>query len=570
MYKSQPLTRALLTARSAVRLKPVQIYGRFFSPPGKPLSPGSTANVPHWKGLPGLPQICKECSALGHDTGALIEGRFSFLNRQITFPEEVNWSAPETERLWRYHLHYLGWALALALDGSPRCLTVLEKRVTEWLQSNLPGSSEGWEPFPLSLRIVNLAYILSLTGVLSTRLTEILRASLAVQVRALLRGIEHSLQGNHLVKNGKALLVAGLAYQGPEAEKWFRSGFALLEREMEAQVYQDGGHGDRCAMYQAQVLLDYLESIALLKAAGRPFPKDWHKRLEAMVVYLDAICHPDGLPALFGDTSISCIPPKERLVKLARDLGIKTEFLDGCASHEFPDSSYVIARDLRRGNYLILDSGAQGNAIESAHYHCQFFSYELSLAGRRVVTDTGVSSYEIGPERTLNRSSWAHNTVSWKNREPAEIWGAFRLARRAQILCREVECAAAGALRFKGRMKGFYPGATRGCWEREVGWMPEGRLEIVDTWLAPKAIGNIVSRIHFAPGLRLSDEGGGNWGIYADTGPRISSLQVSQGTATLTRTPYHPSFGESHDRDCIEITLVKNSARYRILSALSQ
>jgi len=511
-----------------------------------------------------------ECGALGHEPDALVEGRFSFLNRQLAFPEEVDWSAPGTERLWRYHLHYLGWALALALDGSPHCLAVLDKRVTEWLQKNFPGSSEGWEPFPLSVRIVNLAYILSLAGVLSNRLAEMLRTSLAIQARALRGGIEHSLQGNHLIKNGKALLVAGLAYQGAEAEEWFRTGLALLERELGVQVYPDGGHGDRCAMYHAQVLLDYLESIALLEAGGRPCPKDWHDRLETMAVYLDAICHPDGLPALFGDTSISCTPPKERLAKLARELDMEPDFLDGCVSHEFPDSSYVMARDLRRGNYLILDSGAEGNAIEAAHYHCQSFSYELSLGGRRVVTDTGISSYEIGPERTLNRSSWSHNTVSWKDRELAEIWGAFRLARLAQILGREVECTTPGALRFKGRMRGFYPGANRGSWEREVDWTPEGRLQIVDTWLAPRAAESIVSRIHFAPGLRLCDESGGNYGVYLDTGPRIAMLQVGQGTATRTKTSYHPSFGESQERDCIEIALVKNSARYQIMSALSE
>ena len=323
-------------------------------------------------------------------------------------------------------------------------------------------------------------------------------------------------------------------------------------------------------MYQSQVLQDYLESIALLKAAGRPFPKDWRERLEAMVVYLDATCHPDGLPALFGDTSISCMPRKEQLVKLARELGIEPEFLAGCAGHEFPDSSYVMARNLRCGNCLILDSGAEGNALEAAHYHCQFFSYEMSLGGRRVVTDTGVLSYETGPDRALDRSSWAHNTISWKNREPAEIWSAFRLARRGQILRREVEFPATGALRFKGRMKGFYPGVARGCWERELGWMPEGRLEIVDTWLAPRSAGNIVSRIHFAPRLRLLHEGSGSWGIYADTGPKIALLQVYQGTAGLIKTPYHPSFGVSHERVCIEITLVKNSARYQILAALSR
>lgn len=562
---NQPMARALRLARSAVRLKPVQVYGRFLSPPGKPLSPNSISNIPHWKGLPPLSDTCKRCLAYGQNTDELTAGRFSFLSREAAFPGEINWSTPGTERLWRYHLHYLDWALALALDGRPQCLAVLDERITEWLEKNLPGIGDGWEPYPLSLRIVNLAYILSLPGAVSNRLAEMVKTSLAIQARALTRGIERTLQGNHLIKNGKALLAAGLAYRGSEAEAWLRSGLALLEREMKTQVHQDGGHADRCAMYQAQVLLDYLESAALLRAAGRPVPNEWHQRLQAMVVYLDALHHPDGLPTLLGDTSISCLPPNEQLRKLAHELGVKPALLAGCGSHEFPDSAYVMARDLQRGNYLILDSGAKGDALEAAHHHCQLFSYELSLGGRRVVTDTGTLTYEAGPDRAYCRGSAAHNSVSWAGREQSEIWGAFRLARRARILHREVSCTSNGALRFEGRMKGFYPGRARGYWERKIDWKPDGRLDVSDTWLGPNLAQGVVSRVHFAPGLRLTDVGNGKWSVsLLNQGARIAFLQVRQGTGALKRTPYHPSFGERYERDCLEVALVKNFARYQI------
>jgi hypothetical protein len=534
-------------------------------PPGKPLSPRSTSEIPRWKGLPTLTDTCKRCLGQGQNTDELTSGRFFFLSREAKFPGEIDWSAPGTERLWRYHLHYLDWALALALDGRAKCLAVLDGRITEWLEKNPPGIGDGWEPYPLSLRIVNLTHILSLPGAVSNPLAEMLKTSLAIQARALTQGIETTLQGNHLIKNGKALLVAGIAYQGSEAEAWFRSGLALLEREMKAQVHRDGGHADRCAMYQAQVLLDYLESVALLRAAGRPVPNDWHQRLQAMVVYLDALHHPDGLPTLLGDTSISCVPPNNLLRMLARELGVKPALLAGCASQEFADSAYVMARNLRRGNYLILDSGAKGDAIEAAHHHCQLFSYELSLGGRRVVTDTGTLTYEAGPDRAYCRGSAAHNSVSWTGREQSEIWGAFRLARRARMLHREVSCISNGALRFEGRMKGFYPGRARGYWKRKIDWQPDGRLDVSDTWLSPKLTQGVVSRVHFAPGLRLANDGDGKWIVsLLNQGDEIALLQVCQGTGAVKRTPYYPSFGERYERDCLEIALVKNIAQYQI------
>jgi hypothetical protein len=562
----QPIARALLTARAPTWPKPVQSYGRLFSPPGKPLSSRRTANLPRWKGLPALSSACRGCLAQGQDTEALMEGRFSFLHREISFPGEIDWSPPGTGRLWRHHLQYLDWALALALEGNPGCLTVLNERLDEWLMHNPQGWSDGWEPDPLSVRIVNLAYMLSLPGAISSRRAGMLHAALAVQARALTKGIDTALQGNQLIKNGKALLVAGLAFAGEEAEDWFRRGLALLEREMEIQVHPDGGHADRSAMYQIRVFLDYLESLSLLESTGRHIPAVWIKRLNSMAVCLEALYHPDGLPALLGDTSLAGLPPKRQVLAMARELGLRPKLLGGCATREFPDVAYVMGRDLRRGNYLIVDSGAHGDAIEAAHHHFQAFSYELSLEGRRLVTDTGIGSYEAGLDRARGRSTAAHNTISWCGREQAEFWDAFRIGRRAQILDRRVHETANGALRFEGRMKGFYPGPDRGCWRRRLWWTPAGKLEVTDTWLSPRPAQGVVSNVHFAPGLNLADERTGKWGIHITNGPRIATLHILEGEGALRKSPYYPSFGETHERDCLEIALEADTARYQISS----
>jgi uncharacterized heparinase superfamily protein len=553
-----------MAARSAVHLEPIQLYSRLISPPGKPVSPGHTSALPLWNGLPAVPDVFRKCHTYGQDAEKIAAGRFNFLNSERTFPQKLDWNPASTERLWRYHLHYFDWALALALDGSPRCLSALDQRITEWLEATPPGNGTGWEPYPLSLRIVNLAHILSIAGALSDATAEKARASLALQARALTRGIEKALQGNHLIKNGKALLTAGLAFQGKEAEDWFRRGMELLKSEMESQVRQDGGHADRCSMYQAQVLLDYLESIALLKAAGREFPFAWNIRLESMCIYLEAMFHPDGLPTLFGDTSMSCVPPKNLWLKCAQAASISPEFLDDCAGIEFPETSYAVARNLARGNYLILDCGTTGDALEAAHYHCQIFAYEFSFAGRRVATDTGISTYEIGPQRAYCRSSLAHNTVSWRNHEQAEIWDSFRLARRAHILDREVKFGAPGVLQFTGQMRGFYPGRNRGSWERRLVWMPEGRISVCDTWLAPQANRDMVSRIHFAPDLKLAPAGDGSWEVREACGHQIASLRIRKGSSTLTKSPYHASFGKGCERQCVELMFVDNSVHYEI------
>ncbi len=50
-----------------------------------------------------------------------------------------------------------------------------------------------------------------------------------------------------------------------------------------------------------------------------------------------------------------------------------------------------------------------------------------------MVVDTGVSTYEPGPERAYERSTAAHNTVRMDGEEQAEIWASFRVGRRPHV-----------------------------------------------------------------------------------------------------------------------------------------
>ena len=326
--------------------------------------------------------MCGKCRAPGHDVEALLAGRFSFLGRELDFAQGIDWQPSACERLWNYHLHYFDWALALALRGGAAAPAFLERHILDWIEKNPPGTGAGWEPYPLSLRIVNLAFLLSLPGTVGGTCADRLKDSLAVQARCLVGGIEKALQGNHLVKNGKALVIAGLAFEGKEAEAWLCLGMRILEREMATQVRPDGGHADRSAMYHSQVLLDYLETIAMLRAAGRSFPDSWPIRVATMLVFLEAACHPDGSPALFGDTSLAGIPPPPSLIEFGKFLGVEASHPLDFILHEFPDSAYAMARNRSDGHYLTLDCGTRGDALEAAHYHCQIFSYEMSFAGQ--------------------------------------------------------------------------------------------------------------------------------------------------------------------------------------------
>jgi hypothetical protein len=50
-----------------------------------------------------------------------------------------------------------------------------------------------------------------------------------------------------------------------------------------------------------------------------------------------------------------------------------------------------------------------------------------------LIVDTATSTYAPGPDRELERSTRAHNTVVVDGQDSTEVWGAFRAGRRARV-----------------------------------------------------------------------------------------------------------------------------------------
>ncbi len=109
--------------------------------------------------------------------------------------------------LWTYNLHYFDDLNAA--DRSAR-RAWHDRLVERWIDENPPGAGIGWDPYPVSRRMVNWIKW-SLGG---NVLTPKARQSLAVQARWLNRRIESHLQGNHVFANAKALIHAGLYLRG--------------------------------------------------------------------------------------------------------------------------------------------------------------------------------------------------------------------------------------------------------------------------------------------------------------------------------------------------------------------
>ena len=184
-----------------------------------------------------------------------------FLNKSYRL-EEIGWRGHGCEKLWRYNQHYFD---DLNAQKSFDRRTWHQHIIDLWIEENPPFKGDGWEPYPTSLRIVNWIKWAKIHNILS----EVGNSSLLLQSRWLARRLEFHLLGNHLFSNIKALIFAGLYFEGDEADRWLELGMKILKTELEEQILADGGHFELSPMYHALALEDVLDLINIAPVRRR-------------------------------------------------------------------------------------------------------------------------------------------------------------------------------------------------------------------------------------------------------------------------------------------------------------
>lgn len=475
--------------------------------------------------------------------------RFRFLGVTLDL-RDVGWDDPRVDRLWRYNLHYFDDLVAR--DACDRA-SWHHDLLRQWVQENRPGVGTAWEPYPTSLRIVNWIKWSLAGGLLPAEAIQ----SLAVQTRWLERRLERHLLGNHLFANAKALLFAGSYFAGGEADRWRSLGLDILERELDEQILPDGGHFELSTMYHALALEDVLDlcnAAAALPAEPRlvSAARTWRERAQRMQFWLAAMCHPDGRIGFFNDAAFDIAPEPPELQAYGARLGAPApDAPDGStALTTLPASGYV---RLQLGPAVaLLDVARIGPDYLPAHAHADTLTFELSAFGQRVLVNSGTSQYGIGAERLRERGTAAHNTVVVNGENSSEVWGGFRVGRRARpgaLHTREagavtVQCSHDGYRRLPGR-----PQHTR-TWV-----MDERMLRVEDVLIG--GVRKAASHWHVHPEVRLSAPRATPDGTQVDltlrTGQRLLMV-FRDAELTVESCAWHPRFGESVAATCLVAT----------------
>ena len=519
-------------------LKPVQFYGRLWfrlARPAPDLSDAAPMRVTSGRWQHPVRRECSMMSArvlrfLG-ETGDL---------------SVLGWDNPRASKLWRYNLHYFD---DLNAQGAPDRKAWHRQLITDWITDNPPGLGSGWEPYPTSLRIVNwIKWALD-----GNTLSEQAHHSLAIQARWLTKRLEWHLLGNHLFANAKALMFAGLYFEGTEGARFRQIAARILAREIPEQILPDGGQFELTPMYHAIALEDILDLSNLFFSYSVVLTAQEHalqtlctKRVPDMVHWLRCMSHPDGQISFFNDAAFGIAPENSELFALAARLGLtEPNPRQTRPMTHLRDSGYA---RLESGPAVLLADLAQiGPDYLPGHAHADTLSFELSVFEQRLFVNSGTSLYGIGKERLHQRSTPAHNTVTVAGQNSSEVWSGFRVARRAVIS--EVYLKYSdGVLVAHGSHDGYQrlPGAPR---HKRQFSMSKSSLTISDLVVPANPA---EARYHLHPDIKFETTQDGTWTFVFPGGQILHWIAPN---ARVESTSWHPRFGESHPTTCLVVPL---------------
>ena len=452
-------------------------------------------------------------------------GRFNFLNQERQLGTPPSWAQPDAPQLWRYHLHYFEWAWSLANHPDRTWARAQFARLwSSWKSASPLGRGEAWSTYVVSLRLWVLCGVYD--ALCEPGGEGQWRSQLDLHARFLRAQLEHDVGGNHLLKNLKALIGAGV-FLGQD--DLVETGSRHLRRQLRIQVLADGGHFELSPSYHCQVLGDLIDLHGLLTAANQqqPTTSKLATAIEGMQTWLGAMLMPDGDVPLFNDCTLVGQPRIQLLGPIAPSPSALTVL---------KPSGYVIIKPDAR-IHLVADVGPPCPKELPAHAHADCLSFELAVDGRRILVNSGTSTYEPSARRQFERSTAAHNTIEVDSADQTEVWGTFRAAHLAQA-----RLEVAGADKDGVTVRASHDGYTRladSPRHTRTWHVRPASLDIHDDITGENGVGVHRSqlRIHVAPGVESAVVSDGSYRL----GPIL--LEISGCPSVMTETEVASDFG---------------------------
>ena len=341
---------------------------------------------------------------------------FSFLNIAKDFQKEIDWNYDGVGKLWTFNLNYFDFLNQKEIDVEDG-LRLMKNYVAKYSLLK-----DGKASYPISLRGINWIKFLAKNKIKD----DVVNQALYNQYQILSSNIEYHLLGNHLLENGFALLFGAYYFKD---EIFYNHGVEILKAELQEQILNDGGHFELSPMYHQTMLFRVLDSIQLLKLNAWK-NDDMLQFLERvalkMLSWLKEVTFDNGDIPMVNDSSYGVAPSTKELLSYGKHLDLNAGEI------KLSDSGYRMFKEEKFE--LFVDLGQVGASYQPAHVHSDTFNFVLYANKQPILVDTGVSTYEKNELRQIERSTSSHNTIQIGNIEQTQVWGGFRVAKRAKII----------------------------------------------------------------------------------------------------------------------------------------
>lgn len=483
--------------------------------------------------------------------------RFKFYGEEGDL-QSIGWNGSEKEKLWRYNQHYFD---DLTGKNSSDRHNWHRHLLSDWLLGNPCAGGVGWEPYPLSLRVVNWIKWDLAEGELSNAC----RKSLYSQGLILEKNIEYHILGNHLFANAKALVFLGCYFEGPDAKKWFDKACKIIAKELKIQVLSDGSNYELSPMYHCIFLEDVLDLLNVLGAyrltGSEKILAPLVRLVPPMLSWMREMTFDDGGVSCFNDSATNIAARPEDITKYAARLGMHSSAsprLKGINHEHLIDSGYIT---ITRGELkMVVDVARLGPDYLLAHAHADNLSFELSMAKQRIFVNSGTSCYGSSARRQFERSTQAHNTVEIDKSSSSEVWSTFRVARRAYPIGLEID-ESHNTLNIQCAHTGYKWLAGSPVHMRE--WVVDNEKISIKDRVAGK-FSYATSRLILHADVMIRKVDAQTFILAAPNNISLT-LRVICGVVTVVGWQHTTIFGRLTNTSCIEIDLVNGECLVEII-----
>lgn len=380
---------------------------------------------------------------------------------------------------------------AFAASGDARYRHRAMELLSDWIGRNPVGMGVNWTiAMEAALRAISICLTLDLL------------APFAKHEWKWQRRVEHSLwqhvlyieahsefsylsRSNHYLSNIAGLYSLSVFLEGARMTRLRRQCRAALEKEIQLQVYEDGGDYEASTGYHVLVTQMFALPYLLARASGDRFSNEYQDRLARMFGWIAQLADGHGRLPLVGDCDDGrvelladdleqmCLPVRQRhalsvksLLRLGEEL---FPTIRGCRAAKsgaatsgtctvFPDSGIVLARcGEAEVMFLAMPNGMGG---KGSHTHNDKLSVVVRLAGEELFCDSGTGCYtrDAVLRNRLRRTS-AHNTVVIDGEEQNRIDGSaaqlFRIGHDAKVTRTEQRLTDNGGVALEASHLGY-------------------------------------------------------------------------------------------------------------------